>query len=365
VKVSEIMTDKVFTLTSEDTVAKALNMMYKNNINQMPIVDGNQKYIGMIFAKEFLGINAMSTSKIKSFAVNTPLLSPEDSIDKSAQIIVETGNRALPVAENGKLIGIISEVDIIPTADFGHAIVDEVMSGAIVIEEDITLSNALSKMRRYNVSRLPVINSSGILTGIINALDIVKITATPRERAGKSPGIGTVSIIRDVKIKDIMRRVISVERGTSLNNIIENFKRNEEIVVVGNKRPIGIITPKDMLELTFPKRIEPTVHISHLDDDKARKDIEEQMIKFLDKIQGKLENIRLVIVYADKHKTRKYSVRARLITDKGVIYAKAVGYDPLSACNGLVSRLERRIKSEHSQKVRDRQHRESVRRRTS
>src|ERR671936_2397814 len=198
------MTDKVFTLASEDTVAKALNMMYKNNINQMPIVDGNQKYIGMIFAKEFLGINAMSTSKIKSFAVNTPLLSPEDSIDKSAQIIVETGNRALPVAENGKLIGIISEVDIIPTADFGHAIVDEVMSGAIVIEEDSTLSNALSKMRRYNISRLPVINSSGVLIGVLAALDVANLIAVPKERATKSPGVGTAVAIRDVRVKEIM-----------------------------------------------------------------------------------------------------------------------------------------------------------------
>ena len=49
------------------------------------------------------------------------------------------------------------------------------MSGAIVIEEDTTLSNALSKIRRYNISRLPVINMNGILMGVINALDIIKI----------------------------------------------------------------------------------------------------------------------------------------------------------------------------------------------
>ena len=48
-------------------------------------------------------------------------------------------------------------------------------------------------MRRYNISRLPVINPNGVLTGIINSLDVSKIIATPRERASKSPGVGTLA----------------------------------------------------------------------------------------------------------------------------------------------------------------------------
>src|ERR687890_233792 len=340
-KVSEINVDKVFMLTSEDSVAKALNIMYENNINQIPIIDDDGKYIGMIYAKQFLGVNATPSSKLKSFLVNTPILSSEDNIEKCAQLIVATGNRALPIVENGTLSNIVSETDVVLTSDFGHARVDEVMSGAIVIEEDDTLSNALSKMRRYNISRLPVINSNGILTGSGNALDITKISATPRQRAGKAPGVGTMVAIREVKLKDIMRRTVSVERGTSLNSVIENFKKAEEIIVVGDRRPIGIVTPKDALDLTLPKITDPTIHIAHLDSDEARKEIEDQMTRFLKKSQGKLENIRLVTVYVDKHKTHKYSLRARIITTKGVVAAKAVGYDPLSACKELISRLNR------------------------
>ena len=86
----------------------------------------------------------------------------------------------MPVLENRKIVGIVSETDVALTADYGHAI-KIVMSGAIVIEEDTTLSNALSKIRRYNISRLPVINMNGILVGVINALDIIKIFATQGE----------------------------------------------------------------------------------------------------------------------------------------------------------------------------------------
>ncbi|MFY9797337.1 MAG: CBS domain-containing protein [Candidatus Nitrosopolaris sp.] len=356
--ISDIMVEKVFTLSLDDTAAKAQSIMHENNINQLPIIDSDGKYRGMIFAKDFLSLNTVPSSKLKNLLAKTPVLSPSDTIEKCIQLIVTTGNRALPVVENGKLISIVSETDVLLTANFGRATVDEVMSGAIVIEENYTLANALTKMRRYNISRLPVIKSNGVVTGIVNALEIVKIMATPRERIGKAPGLRALtsgSAIREVKVKDIMRRATSVERGTKLNKLIESFKRTEEIVVVGDGRPIGIVTPRDALEITLPDRNEPSIHIAHVDV-QVRKTIEEHIAKFLKKIQGKLDNIQSVIVYADKHKTRKYSVRARLIASKGVINAKAVGYDPVSACQELISKLDRQVRSEHSQKLKQRQY---------
>ena len=363
-KVSEIMVTDIVALTSEDTVAKALNLMADRSINQIPIVDGTGKYLGMIFAKQIINSAAQPSSKLKGHIVKTSTLSRDDDIEKAAQLVIGSGNRAMPVVENGGgLVGIVSETDLVSTADFGHAIVDEVMSGAIVIEEDNSLADATSKMRRYNFSRLPVINTKGILRGTLSILDIAKIIATPRERTSKSAAIsaGTAGI-KDVKVKDIIRRAVSVERGTKLNVMTDHFRRNEEAIVVGDGRPMGIVTPKDALELILPKRSnEPIIHMAHLEDGQDRIEIQEQLARFLQKIQGKLGDVRSIVVYADKHKTRKYSLRTRLITSNGVIDAKAVGYDPLSASKELVARLERRIKSEHSQRVKDRQHRESPR----
>jgi len=37
------------------------------------------------------------------------------------------------------------------------------MAKAIVIEDDIRLDSVLAKMRRYNISRLPVINSNEVV----------------------------------------------------------------------------------------------------------------------------------------------------------------------------------------------------------
>jgi CBS domain-containing protein len=359
--VSEIMADKVIFLSENETVAKALTLMYENNVNQIPVLDHDGRYFGMVFAKEFRNSNLVPSSKLKSFIVKTSSVATTESIERCTQLILTSGNRALPVVENGKLVGMISETDVIATADFGHASVDQVMSGAVVIEENSTLDNALAKMRRYNIARLPVINVDGVLTGIINALEITRVVAKPKERIGKAPGVGSVTGVGDVKVRDIMKRAVSVETGTRLNNLIDIFRNNEEIVVVGNRRPIGIVTQRDALEIMLPERKGPRVHVAHVDGD-VRRTIEDQMARFLKKIQGKLENVQTVIVYADKHKTRKYSLRARLFTGKQVISSKAVGYDPLSASKELIARLDRHIKYKHSQKFNKRQHaKESVR----
>lgn len=363
-KVSEIMISDVVKLSSEDTVAKALNAMADRLINQIPVVDDVGKYLGMIFAKQLLNSSAQPSSKVRGYVVNTASLTPDQDVENAAQLVIGSGNRALPVVEKGKLTGIISETDLVSTADFGHAIVDEVMSGAIVIEEDTSLADAVSKMRRYNISRLPVINKKGVLRGMLSIIDIGRIIATPRERTSKSAAIsGSTAAIKDVKVRDIMRRTVAVEPGTKLNTLSDQFRRNEEVVIVGYGRPMGIVTPKDALELVLPKKsTEPAIHMAHLEDGRERAEIQDQLVRFLKKIQGKLGDVRSVVVYADKHKTRKYSLRTRLITTRGVIDAKAVGYDPISASKELIARLDRRIKSDHSQRVKYKRHRESARR---
>jgi CBS domain-containing protein len=228
-KISDIMTDDVVTLSSNDTMAKALSIMYEKKINQIPIVDKYKKYQGMVFAKDFLNVSATSSSKLKNFVVKTPVLSPTDSTKKSTQLIVTTGNRALPVLEDSRLIGIISETDLILKTNFGNTLVDSVMADAIVIEDDTTLDTALAKMRRYNISRLPVIDSKRDLMGVINALDRAKIMATPKERISKDSRISSQkAAVRLVKVRDIMRKTIPVLLGTKLKDILirsESMKR--------------------------------------------------------------------------------------------------------------------------------------------
>ena len=40
--------------------------MYNNRINQVPVIDKYRKYQGMVFAKDFFNVNAMTSSKLKN-----------------------------------------------------------------------------------------------------------------------------------------------------------------------------------------------------------------------------------------------------------------------------------------------------------
>jgi CBS domain-containing protein len=351
-KISDIMTSNVFTLLSDDTIGKALNIMSNKRINQIPIIDRYGKYQGMVFAKDFLNVNVTTSSKLKNFVRMTPVLSPSDNIKRCTRLVVTTGNRALPVVENSKLIGILSETDVILQTDFGNTLVDNVIAGAIVIEDDTTLDSALAKMRRYNISRLPVINFKGDLTGIVNALDRAKIMATPKQRIAKDSRISSMTAaVSQVKVRDIMRKTIPVKMGTKLRDVLEHFKEYEELVVVEDKiKPIGIVTPRDALEITLPRQGHPSINIANVSDYEVRRTIKDHIARFLKKIHGKREDVKSVLVYADKYKTRKYSLRVRLISTRHVIGAKAVGYDPLSATKKLVSVLDGRIRTEGGKK---------------
>jgi hypothetical protein len=166
--------------------------------------------------------------------------------------------------------------------------------------------------------------------GVINALDRAKIMATPKERISKDSRISSQkAAVRLVKVRDIMRKTIPVRLGTKLKDIVETFTEHEEIIVIGDKRkPIGIITPRDALEIILPRQDHPSINIANASDNEIRRTIEENMKRFLNKIHGKHETVQSLIVYADKYKTRKYSLRAKIIFSSHVIGAKAVGYDP-------------------------------------
>ena len=354
VNISEIISKELIQLTSEDAVSKSLNLMYEHNINQIPIIDSsNKKYIGMIFAKNFLDINIDPNSKLKNFIVHTPFLSKDDNIDKARDLIISTGHRALPVVDNNeRLVGIVSESDLIQHYDFGNNIVDTIMSGAIVIEETNLLSNIISKMKRYHISRLPVINKKGLLTGIVGSIDLLKVLSLPKERSGSSPrSTSTKTKIKDIAIRDFMRSVISVEPKTQINQILPHFIKNDEIVVIGNGIPIGIVTSKDILELTIKGKSEPMIHIAHVFSETQRSDIENQILKFLRKINDRLDGIQSIIIYADTHKTKKYSLRARIVTNNKVIISKAVGFNILSVCKDLIIRLNKQIRIQHNKKT--------------
>ena len=121
-KVKDIMTEDVITTTSDIDVVYAFEKLMKYKISSLPVVE-DDKLIGIITATD-VGHNLIldkyelgtSVEEIKITSVIT--ISPEDTLEKAIKIMKEGVSSSgilnqLPVVEDGKLVGIISDGDII------------------------------------------------------------------------------------------------------------------------------------------------------------------------------------------------------------------------------------------------------------
>jgi len=278
-QVSEVMIKDVITVSPDDTVGRALSLMIESKVHQLPLVEGNT-YLGMVYVKHFIEANVFpKTTKVKNFMVKTPSLSLNAEIWNTNQVIVKSGLRALPVISNNKLVGIVSETDLVLNQDLGKMLVDDVMHGAIVIPGDWSLSNALSIMKKQKISRLPVIDGNDKLMGSMDTLDIANVLRVPKERKSGSRttklSSGTERIDpRNVKVSEIMHNATPIEEGSKLVDAFKVLKRAEEIIVTHNDTPIGIVTPKDIIKRLIPERGEPMIHISsHIEDESIKTEV--------------------------------------------------------------------------------------------
>lgn len=136
---------------------------------------------------------------------DVPSVTPDDSIATIAKLMVDHGLPGLPVVENGKLIGIITESDIIvreaevdvPTpvpfldaifmADAGPDFDDELrrvlavnarelMTAPVVsVRSSATLAEVATLMIDRNVNPLPVLDEQLTLIGLVSRADLVRV----------------------------------------------------------------------------------------------------------------------------------------------------------------------------------------------
>jgi len=345
--ISDVMIKDVISIAPEDTVAKAISLMLENKIHQLPVVASNS-YHGMVYVKNLIEANVFPRTKVQTVAVNTTSLEPDAEIWEANQAIIRSGLRALPVIAKDALVGIVSETDLALVVDVGDLLVDDVMTGAIVVEEGSTLSYALSNMKKQNISRLPVISKNGKLVGVMDTLDIVQVLGVPKERmsASRTTMLSAGSDrtdVRSVHVGEIMRKASPTKRGTRLSDAVKLLKRAEEIIVTDSDMPVGIIAPKDVIKLSMPERRGPIVQISHVDDESAKQEILTELNKFLKRIVGRFDRVYSFEVSVDRHRTRKYSMHGKLMTTEGLVAARSTGWDVRSASKELVTRLDRRI----------------------
>jgi CBS domain-containing protein len=103
--------------------------------------------------------------------------SPAESLAEVAQMMKQQDVGSLPVVDEGRLVGILTDRDIVVRAvadrvDVGAITVGDIASPELVtVEPDQDLDEALRLMSRHQVRRLPVVED-GHLVGMLAQADV-------------------------------------------------------------------------------------------------------------------------------------------------------------------------------------------------
>jgi len=105
---------------------------------------------------------------------------PTDSIRQVAQTMAKVESGVVPVVEDGKVVGVVTDRDIVlrVVAEgrcFDSPISEAMSDGEVLsVKEEDVLADATAKMANHQVRRLIVLNDAGDLTGILSLGDVAK-----------------------------------------------------------------------------------------------------------------------------------------------------------------------------------------------
>lgn len=123
-KAKDIMTKDVITISPDATLADAIELLVAKEISGMPVVDADEKVIGIISEKDILNFafsgNLRNTRVKEAMSKEVFSFTSDTDIDRISLCLSENKFRRVPIIDNGKLVGIVSRRDIIRVLLFNH-----------------------------------------------------------------------------------------------------------------------------------------------------------------------------------------------------------------------------------------------------
>lgn len=115
-KIKEIMTTDVKTISSDDSISEAANIMKTLDIGAVPVVKDNMP-IGIITDRDII-IRGVATGKNSKDAVSSIMttdvitVTPDVDVHEAADIMAARQIRRLPIVQDKQLVGIVAIGDL-------------------------------------------------------------------------------------------------------------------------------------------------------------------------------------------------------------------------------------------------------------
>lgn len=167
-----------FTLSPDATVADAMRMMKENKIGGIPVVDRNHTLVGIVTNRD-LRFESIFSKKISEVMTSEHLITAPEGTDlaKAEKILQKFKIEKLPVVNpTGKLIGLITYRDILQLQSCPNAVKDGygrlLVGAALGITGDML--DRASALMQIGVDVVCLDSAHGHSKGVIDALKKVK-----------------------------------------------------------------------------------------------------------------------------------------------------------------------------------------------
>lgn len=162
--------------------------------------------IGIIHKNMTIEQQATEVDKVKRSehgVITDPFhLSPDNTLAEADALMGKYRISGVPVTENGKLVGIITNRDLRFETDYSKPISSAMTKDRLVTApEGTTLDEAQELLRKYKIEKLPIINADGELKGLITIKDIEKSVKYPnsaKDNSGRLLAGAAIGITADV-----------------------------------------------------------------------------------------------------------------------------------------------------------------------
>lgn len=110
-KVREIMTTAVITVTADAPVPVIAALLRENRISGVPVVDFGGAVIGLVSEFDLLAREGAAAGEVMTSSVIA--VSEDTDVDDVRHLLIERGIRRVPVLSGRRLAGIVSRGDVV------------------------------------------------------------------------------------------------------------------------------------------------------------------------------------------------------------------------------------------------------------
>ncbi len=360
----QIDMSEFISVKADEPISKALDI-FKKRTRDVLVFDDREVFIGYLTKRSVTFQSRINIdAKVSSFVRSVPTVNKNTSVDEIARLLLAAKVFSVPVEENGKIIGVFRDIDILRASSdiFGSKKVKDAMTqNPINIKPDTTVAKAIAILRSNNISRTPVVDESSKLVGIVSPHDMSKLV---RKDFSKQTAGNAFS----VPVKDVMTEgVVTCKPSDFLIEAIDKlYDKNHKALIVVNEeqQPEGILTTRDLLEsISTPPETEGYyLRVLGDVDDADMEQVMEMGIEFIKKYASIIGTSGQFYIHAKiipKKKFRGFSlcqIRLRITTTKGKVYVtRSEGYGLFSAYVVGLDKLEREIISERELEIQQEQ----------